>query len=273
MRPALVIGLGLACVMTGFALGWALGGGGGAALGAAETALILEAELAREREAVDALRDRLEALETRLAEADAAPPLSGEFVGEGAAEAESHTPPGHEVRVSVSEAAGATGAVGFDEGRLLALRFHPSDIERLREAWESLELERIFLENARARSKKRDGRHWLRIRALEEQTLGELGESDYDAVLYAAGGRNRVTVARVFPESPAEEAGYEVGDQILSYGEVPLFAANTLKTQTARCELGKSVAVTVLRDGSERRLWTPCGPLGLQLEMANAPPR
>jgi len=276
MRPALAAGLGLAA---GLAIGLLLGRG---ALAPREAdrplARVLERELESEREQGDTLRDRVEELEARLAAAPAPPVLPGELGGEVTASAEADDPSadtadGREGQSAAEEGDAAGPSGGFDDARLLALGFHPADVERLRHAWESLELERLYLQNERARSTHRDGSHWLKMRELENATLEELGEAEFDALLYAAGDRNRVTVTRVFPESPAESAGYLEGDQITAYDGKPIYRMHALKNETTRCELGTSVSVTVLRDGSERRIWTPCGPLGVQLEMVNAPPR
>lgn len=227
----------------------------------------LEAELSSAREARDALQARVAGLERRLAELSEVHEVRGEGPTDPAPESRPAAAP------SASEEAAGPGAAGFDDARLQALGLHPSEVERLRRAWEELELQRLYIENDRARSDERDGRHWMRMRALENQTLEDLGESDYDALLYAAGADNRVRVKGVFPESPAESAGFVEGDEILVYGDMPIYRAHDVKAQTTRCELDTSVAVTVLRDGRERRIWTPCGPLGLQLEMVNAPPR
>lgn len=282
MRPAVVASLGL---LAGVTVGVVLGrgplapGGEGAAL-----TEVLEAELSHERELGEALRDRVEDLEVRLADAAADAGRPGERAPEPTSgTAAGSAPPG--AGAGADDAGppepgdGAEGAGpsepggGFDEARLMALGYHPSDVERLRRAWEALELERLYVHDERARATQRDGRYWLRMRELEQETLEELGESDFDAMLYAAGARNRVAVTRVLPESPAEDAGFVDGDEIVAYGDRPIYRMHALKTETTRCELGTNVAVTVLRDGTERRIWTPCGPLGIQLEMVNAPPR
>jgi len=268
MRPVTAAGLALICLVAGVFLGRILAPTGMVPPDdPAPSIPALQAELSTAREARDALQARVEGLELRLEALAVAGEARDESPGDPALE-----PPGHD-GPAVSEAAAHADAAGFDEARLQALGLHPSEVERLRRAWEELELQRLYIENDRARSDKHDGRHWMRMRALENQTLEDLGESDYDALLYAAGSQNRVRVKGVFPESPAEAAGFVEGDEILVYGDMPIYRAHDVKAQTTSCELDTSVAVTVLRDGRERRMWTPCGPLGLQLEMVNAPPR
>ena len=282
MRPLVAASLGL---VAGLALGVVLGRSALAPeAGDAPIAVVLEAELERERAAGAALRERIELLEAGAAPArtaDEAPALAvaregggeadpgGDTIGAGAAVERAASDGG----AREGEPSPAEDAGGFQDDRLLELGFHPSDVERIHAAWESLELERLYLQNERARSTTRDGRYWMRMRALEKTTLEDLGESDYDALLYAAGGKNRVRVGSVFDGSPAQEAGFSEGDEILSYGERPVYQTHDVKSETARCELGTQVSVTVLRDGAERRIWTPCGPLGLQLQAVSAPPR
>lgn len=276
MRPALAAGLAL---VVGIAVGLGLGRGP-LAPGADEgLTLVLERELDREREESVALRDQVDVLEARLADAAAseaarsAPATSSSTPLEGAGEGGASEADVVEGAQADAEAEAPDSPPGFDSARLAALGFHPSDIERLRRAWEALELEKLYLQNERARSTKRDGRHWMRMRGLENATLEELGVSDFDALLYASGARNRATVTGVFPDSPAESAGFVEGDEITAYDGKPIFRMHELKNETARCDLGTNVSVTVLREGAERRIWTPCGPLGVQLEMVNAPPR
>jgi hypothetical protein len=261
MRPVTAASFG---VVVGLALGFAIGRGSLGPGGAEGPAVaVLEAELDRERAIGEALRDRVEDLEARVSEALASEGATGApaalagpdepgGAAEGSLAATDDDPPDGDLGRSEADPPG-----GFEDQRLLDLGFHPRDVERLRRAWEAT----------------RDGRHWLKMRQLENATLEELGESDYDAMLYATGDKNRISVTRVFPESPAEEAGFVEGDQITAYDDKPIYRMHTLKGETTRCELGTTVSVTVLRDGAERRIWTPCGPLGIQLEMVSAPPR
>lgn len=269
MRPAAAAGTALASLLVGLVFGWLLASGGSDSLDSVVTPpLELETELHRARETRDVLRARVEELEQQLAEVAPPPPPPPGALGGEAPQAATAEPTRPE-----PEAAANPGAPGFDEAALEALGFHPSDVERIRRAWEAYELERLYLVNEQARSKQRDGHHWMAMRTLEKRTAAELGEADYDALLYATGARNRVSVASVFPESPAEEAGFAEGDQITAYGDVPVYRPQDLKFGTTHCELGTSVGVTVLNDGRERRIWAPCGPLGIQLEMISAPPR
>ncbi len=275
MRVGVAISLGL---VVGLAVGVGLGRSvlapGGEPTPAAE---VLEVELEQERSAGAALREQVARLEAQAARVATPPPVAPapQSVIDAAEarpeQAGDDAPPGDATPGGAAQA-NAAGS-GFQDARLLALGFHPRDVERLHEAWETLELDRLYLQDERARSTTRDGRFWMRMRELEQATLEDLGAVEYDAMLYAGNRRNRVRVDSVFDESPADEAGFEAGDEILEYGERPLYGMHELKAETSRCELGMQIPVTVLRDGSERRIWTPCGPLGMQLQMVNAPPR
>lgn len=280
MRPTRTAAIGL---VLGLVMGLVLGRLGlGPDAGGEPVVALLEAELDRERAVGDELRERVEMLEAtaqasarlaaELASAEPAAAVGGDVEAAAAGTGEAAEDDVDGAMAEADEAARAA-AGGFDEARLLELGFHPSDVERLRRAWESLELDRLFVQNERARSKKKDGRHWLRLRELENDLLAELGEHEFDALLYASGSKNRVHVAGVLSESPAESAGFAVGDQILEYDGDPIFRNHALKNRTTQCEMGTNVSVTVLRDGAERRIWAPCGPLGVQLDLVQAPPR
>jgi S1-C subfamily serine protease len=72
--------------------------------------------------------------------------------------------------------------------------------------------------------------------------------------------------------SPAEQAGIETGDVILSYGDRQLFNWSELQDATTRGERGEYVNVTVLREGQMLNLWLPRGPLGVRLGSTRVKP-
>jgi S1-C subfamily serine protease len=89
-----------------------------------------------------------------------------------------------------------------------------------------------------------------------------MGDDSYDLVLYAGGEDNRVKVTDVLASSPAQLAGLQVGDVILLYGEQPLFSPHDLIRLTREAALGSTVAMIVLRNGEELRVFVPGGGLG-----------
>ena len=239
-------------------------------------------ELARARAENDDLRSRLEARGVRPESGPgegiiglAGDPGFEEPVVESADEKADASRAEADPEADLADTDPAGGGSAFDVSRLLALGFHPADIERLRRVWESLELEKLYIRDERARSDKHNGRFFLRLVSLERDTLAELGEEEYDALLYASGARNRVRVRNVLPESAADVAGLAAGDEVTSYDGEPIFRMMTLKQGTIRCEQGTTVALGVTRSssGREERVWVPCGPLGIELEMVNAEPR
>jgi hypothetical protein len=269
-------------VIVGASIGLGLGLGLGVALrgdepGKPASGSSVERSLARAERENEALRLRVGELEARLARAPDAPATASAGPDEALAaderDATADQDPEEASPEVMAELEAGAAASAFDEARLRELGFHPSDIERLRRTWEALELEKLYIQNERARSDTRDGRYWVRMLALEREALLDLGEEDYDALLYASGARNRVRVRNVLPGSAAEEAGVRPGDEITSYEEEPIFRMGALKQGTIRCDPGRSVSLGVLQDGADRRIWVPCGPLGIELEMVNAEPR
>jgi membrane-associated protease RseP (regulator of RpoE activity) len=100
----------------------------------------------------------------------------------------------------------------------------------------------------------------------------EIGDAAYDRYLYTSGQTNRVNIASVMLGSPAEQAGIETGDVILSYGDRQLFNWSELQDATTRGERGEYVNVTVLREGQMLNLWLPRGPLGVRLGSTRVKP-
>ncbi len=68
-------------------------------------------------------------------------------------------------------------------------------------------------------------------------------------------------VTQVLPDSPAEEAGIEDGDIILSYGDTPLKHSRDLPPLVGSTRSGERVHLILLRDGRERRLEVKIGRL------------
>ena len=68
-------------------------------------------------------------------------------------------------------------------------------------------------------------------------------------------------VTQVLPDSPAQEAGIEDGDIILSYKDTPLKHSRDLPPLVGATRSGERVRLTLLRDGRERRLEVKIGRL------------
>ncbi|MFN3688889.1 Do family serine endopeptidase [Salinarimonas sp.] len=74
-------------------------------------------------------------------------------------------------------------------------------------------------------------------------------------------GARGAIVARVEPDSPAAQAGLEVGDIVLSVEDQPIRDARGLSRAIAFRDPGSDVALTVFRDGSEREVTVTLGRL------------
>ncbi|MBD3400937.1 MAG: PDZ domain-containing protein [Candidatus Coatesbacteria bacterium] len=71
--------------------------------------------------------------------------------------------------------------------------------------------------------------------------------------------RRGALVSEIFPGSPADEAGFEVGDVILAVEDYRVDDANDLKNRVARLEVGGEYDFTINREGAERTLEVALG--------------
>jgi hypothetical protein len=221
-----------------------------------EIAALREA-LAVEREARIALAREVEELRAREPET---PDPAGIEVAPAPA-ADPGLPPDLEPEASPS------GNRLFDERKLEMQGIAPGEVARLRERFEEAQMQGLYLRDQAARE------GWLRTprfrmtRAEQQRALREeLGDESYDLMLFASGQPNRVRLAHVLEPSPARAAGLEAGDRVLRYDGERIFSASDLQLATRTAKLGSQVAVDVLRDDEEIRVYLPPGPIGAQLE-------
>lgn len=154
--------------------------------------------------------------------------------------------------------------------------FDPARAEYVKQLQDDLQLQRLYVRD----QAEREG--WLRtpryrdamqaIQQREEGLLQELGEEDYDRYLYSIGRPNRVVVGDVLANGPAQQAGIQVGDSILSYGGERIFEAGSLVDATREGTSGMSTAVEIERDGQRQVVYVPRGPLGINLRVARVRP-
>ena len=90
-----------------------------------------------------------------------------------------------------------------------------------------------------------------------------LGDADYEKYLTSQGGQASVTVREVIGESPANRAGLQPGDRILSYDGKRIFTMNELRSMAFSGEPGEDVIVDVERNGQRMQLVLPRGPMGI----------
>lgn len=157
----------------------------------------------------------------------------------------------------------------FDESILLDEAGMPaSEVERLRAAFQEVELEQLYLRDRARRERWGFRRLQLEGAELTSRTQAlreEFGDASYDWYLYARGAENRVYVGDVLAQSPAADAGFETGDRVLRYDGSAVFDRRDLDRLSAAGELGESVRVEVDRGGDTVTLEIPRGSLGARV--------
>ncbi len=237
----------------------------------------LRAQLAEERDARLALAGEVAALRSQIEMLTfGAPETLPEAAAERAPLAGAPRPDARPVGELESGGTSPTSAEGveeeggapewFDERALMEIGLDPEEARRLRARFEAHELAVLFLRD----QAKREG--WLRrpryqkqLQQLRGELRADLGDDDYDAMLYAAGRNNRVVLGGVLDGSPAHAAGLRPGDSILSYGGTRIFDPLALRVATAAGKAGSMTEMRVDRDGEEYRFHLPRGPIGALL--------
>jgi hypothetical protein len=100
------------------------------------------------------------------------------------------------------------------------------------------------------------------IEAERRAIRAEIGDEAYDLFLFATGELNRTVVAGVEGRSPADVAGLETGDVVLSYDRVRIFSPGDLAAEIDAAPPGGSARLIVRRQGRTIRIDVPTGPLG-----------
>lgn len=77
-------------------------------------------------------------------------------------------------------------------------------------------------------------------------------------------------VAKVLPDSPAQDAGLQEGDVILKFNNVPVILSSDLPHQVGRVKPGAKAKVSVMRAGERRNIWVTIGELPTEKELASA---
>jgi hypothetical protein len=162
----------------------------------------------------------------------------------------------------------------FDERQLIENGFDERHAAWLRERFETLQMDELYLRDQATREgwrhKPRFGR---KLRQLQNDARADLGDEDYDQLLYAAGRNNRVVLNDVLASSPAADAGIEAGDLLVRYDGHMIFGVRDLLAGTASGELGTQVAIDVERNGAVLRFFVERGPLGAKIQPTRqAPP-
>jgi hypothetical protein len=267
VRVALAAALLAAAVAAGALL---LREGGGAS---SEEIAALRARVDEER----AARDRLEAQLARL-EGEVASLREGGAVLDEAAVAPYEAAPSEaepsELAAQAAEAPSPSHA-WFDARRLAGAGLAERDVAELRELFEDVELDRLYLQNQAKRERWAQGRLGTELAALDQRLLsvrGDYGEETYDWFLFASGHPNRVVVEGVLGGSAAAEAGLQNGDAIVGYAGERIYRPEALIRGTVGGSLNETVEVEIERGGSRSTLTLPRGPLGIRLGQRTAQP-
>jgi hypothetical protein len=203
-------------------------------------------------QALTALRERVSVLEEQVAELAPA----GPFAAEGN---------------SRSAAAG-----GMDQQTLVAAGVDPVSAADIMRRQSRLEMQRLQLRDQASREGWLNSARYAEAlrelggdaRALRQQ----IGDDAYDRFLYLTGQPNRVLVASVIDESPAQMAGIQAGDLVLQYADSRVFAYGDLSNATRAGERGEYVLVRIQRRGDLLELSVPRGPLGIRLDQDQIDP-
>lgn len=228
-------------------------------------------DLLRLREALDAERraridqaEQIDLLWQELADLRASEPGESESDASVSVAPDSRTAPGGPLDSTLK---------WFDSAALLEHGFDALDADRIRERFEASELDELYLRDRATRegwinsARFRDQRRELRAQLIED-----LGEDDYDWMLYAAGRYNRVRVDGLLRDSPAADAGLQIGDVILRYAGTRILDQRQLSRETTRGQAGETVAIDALRNDEVVRLYAPRGPLGIRTGAARGIP-
>ncbi len=108
-------------------------------------------------------------------------------------------------------------------------------------------------------------------RSVNPQALlrDELGDAAYARYLEAQGMPTSVRVTQVLSGSPANNAGLQPGDELVSYNGERVFNVGDLRELTMQGEPGQDVVIEVDRDGVRMQLTVPRGPMGITGSGAN----
>jgi len=140
------------------------------------------------------------------------------------------------------------------------------DIVRRKNA---IELKRLELQDSATRNNYLNTQRYIDeledINQFDVNLREELGDELYDEYLFNSKQNNRVRISSIMLGSPAEQAGIEKGDIVLSYDNIKMYTWQELKEATALGELGDYVSLSVYRNGEIYSFSVPRGTLGMQL--------
>jgi membrane-associated protease RseP (regulator of RpoE activity) len=161
----------------------------------------------------------------------------------------------------------------FDVAALVAAGRSEEAAERLRSRFEQAELDELYVRDTATREGwARTSRLRNRLAEIRDELRTELGDADYDWLLYASGSQNRVLIRDVLGDSPAADAGIESGDVIVRYDGQRILSPQELRRATTEGRVGETISVDIERGDERLRVYVPRGPLGTRLGQTRRPP-
>lgn len=165
------------------------------------------------------------------------------------------------------EESGDMAAPASREERLAAAGFTRQQLESIQTLEARAQMSQIELDDrARREGWMNTPRYFQESRDLVTGATvirNALGDELYDRYLFASGLPNRLTVGSIIDTSPAQKAGFQPGDVIVSYGGERVFSTQQLVNLRSSGERGESVTVEILRNGQSMQLTIPRGPMGI----------
>ena len=225
-----------------------------------------DAQVERLRQELDRERRRRQTLESEIAalRQGAVPP------GTAPDEASASDP------VSEPAAEDAEREEWVDAGVLARGGFPPDDVDTVRQFYEALALERLYLRDRATRegwiAEPRYRRAQRALQVREARIREEWGDDAYDWILHAADKPNRAVVKHVMEGSQAEAVGLQEGDVFIRYDDERIFGVAGLRRVTTEGRLGETAAIEIERGGLRLRFFPERGPLGIVLDTESRQP-
>ena len=163
----------------------------------------------------------------------------------------------------------------FNEQALVDSGMTGSQARELKVFFEQQELQQLYLRDQSIREGWDRNKYREEFQALndEEDALkNRVGDSAYDAYLYASGQPNRVAVSSVLATAPAGTAGIQAGDYILRYDNKRIYSGFELRQATTGGNANVSVPISVERDGEVFEVYIVRGPLGIRMNSVSIAP-
>ncbi len=164
----------------------------------------------------------------------------------------------------------------IDEQVLLDAGINVSQAKTIKKQFEKMEMDRLYLRDQATREGWiGTARYVEEVEKLNERVediRDEVGESNYGAYLYATGQPNQVVAESVLDSSPAQQAGVQAGDVIVSYDGKLIYTWSDVRAATASGEAGQPVRLVLSRNGENIDTYIVRGPLGVRLAVRRQKP-